>query len=92
MVSDVRAVEASLRSELRAEIKAVRSELQAEIRTVRDELSERIKEEGETTRRHFNIMLEKIDAAVRIVADGTAHQTVVLDNHEARLKALEQPR
>ena len=33
-----------------------------------------IKAEGETTRRHFDVMVEKVEAAVRIVAEVNAHQ------------------
>lgn len=50
----------------------------------------RIREEGETTRRHFNVMVEKIEAAVRIVAEGHDHLRTVVDNHEARLQSVEK--
>ena len=50
----------------------------------------RIREEGETTRRHFNVMVEKIEAAVRIVAEGHDRLRTVVDNHEARLQSVEK--
>jgi hypothetical protein len=50
----------------------------------------RIREEGETTRRHFNVMVEKIEAPVRIVAEGRDHLRTIVDNHEARLQSVEK--
>ena len=50
----------------------------------------RIREEHETTRRHFDVMVEKIEAAVRVVAEGHIHLRTVLDNHEVRLQAIEK--
>ena len=49
-----------------------------------------IKAEGEMTRRHFNVMVERVEAAVRIVAEVNAHQGTVLGNHEMRLQAIEK--
>jgi hypothetical protein len=76
-------------SDVRRELSVLRSELSAELRS---ELSARIKEEGETTRRHFNVMVEKVEAAVKIVAEVNARHAVVLDNHENRLSAIEKTR
>ena len=36
-------------------------------------------------------MVEKIEAAVRIVAEGHHHLRTVVDNHEVRLQAIEKP-
>jgi hypothetical protein len=47
-----------------------------------------IKAEGEMTRRHFDVMVERVEAAVRIVAEVNAHQGTVLGNHEVRLQAI----
>src|SRR5262245_8320761 len=56
-------------SDIRRELGTLRSELRSELRSdLRSELSTLIKEEGETTRRHFNVMVEKVEAAVKIVA------------------------
>jgi hypothetical protein len=44
----------------------------------------------EETRRHFNIMVEKVEAAVKLVAEVNAHHAVVLDDHEARPKEIEK--
>jgi hypothetical protein len=50
----------------------------------------RIREESETMRRHFDVMVEKVEAAVKIVAEGHGHLQTVVDNHEARLQSLEK--
>jgi HSP20 family molecular chaperone IbpA len=50
----------------------------------------RIREEGETTRRHFDVMVEKVEAAVKIVAEGHGHLQTIVDNHETRLQSLEK--
>jgi hypothetical protein len=36
------------------------------------QLEKRISEEGETTRRHFDVMVEKVDESVRLVAASSA--------------------
>jgi phage protein U len=59
---------------------------------IKEEMTAEIKAEGETTRRHFDIMVERVNDSVRLVAEGTAHHGSRLDNHEKRLKALEKPR
>ena len=46
---------------------------------ISERLEKRITEEGETTRRHFNIMVEKVNESVKLVAEVTAHHSTVLD-------------
>ncbi|MGH9410887.1 MAG: hypothetical protein ACRD1V_15705 [Vicinamibacterales bacterium] len=86
MVSDVTAAS----SDLRAEMGSMKSDLRAEMAAMRSELRADIKREGRTTRRHFNVMVEKVEAAVKIVAEVNAHHGTVLDDHEARLKSIEK--
>ena len=50
----------------------------------------RIREESATMRRHFDVMVEKVEAAVKIVAEGHGHLQTVVDNHETRLHSLEK--
>ena len=57
---------------------------------LRSDLEARIKEEGDTTRRHFDVMVERVEAAVRIVAEGHAHLASVVDDHEVRLQTIEK--
>jgi hypothetical protein len=45
----------------------------------------RLREEGETTRRHFDAVAERMEASVRIIAEGHTHLATVSDDHEARL-------
>jgi hypothetical protein len=66
------------------EFVAVRTEVQA--------LRTELRAEGETTRRHFDIVAEQFKEYVRVLADGTARHTERLDDHDKRLTALEQPR
>ena len=60
------------------------------MREFHDALDTRILEQSETMRRHFDVMVEKVEAAVRIVAEGHHHLRTVLDNHEVRLQAIEK--
>ena len=61
-----------------------------EMRGFHDALETRILEQSETMRRHFDVLVEKVAAAVRIVAEGHHHLRTVLDNHEVRLQAIEK--
>ena len=44
----------------------------------------------ETIRRHFDIMVEKVEASVRLVAEAHLHLATVVGNHEVRLQAIEK--
>jgi hypothetical protein len=84
-------------SVLKSELSAMRSDLQAELTIVRSEMTDlekrlerRISEEGATTRAHFDIMVEKVNDSVRLVAEVTAHHSTVLDNHESRLQKIDK--
>ena len=57
---------------------------------ISERLEKRITEEGETTRRHFNIMVEKVNESVKLVAEITAHHSTVLDDHESRSQKVER--
>jgi len=89
MVSDLRHEIFELRDDLRNEF---RNELRNEMTGLESTLTARINEEGETTRRHFNIMVEKVTDAVKLVAEVNAHHAVVLDKHETRLTIVEKKR
>ena len=66
-------------------------ELRAEMLHGFSELRAQIKAEGETTRRHFDVMVEKMSDSVKIVAS-TSHHATRINDHEGRLKQLERPR
>ena len=53
-------------------------------------LAQRISEEGATTRAHFDIMVERMDGTVKLVAELAVHHGLVLDDHESRLQRLEK--
>jgi uncharacterized coiled-coil protein SlyX len=57
-----------------------------------DKLRAEMKAEGEKTRRHFDVMGEKMHESVTLVAEATAHSAVRVDDHEKRIKRLEDPR
>lgn len=94
MQSDIAAAKSELRDAMQSDIAAAKSELrdamQSDIAAAKFELRAEIKREGRRTRRHFNVMVEKVEAAVKIVAEVNAHHSVVLDDHEARLKSIEK--
>jgi hypothetical protein len=55
-----------------------------------DGIDARFREQEETIRRHFNVMVEKVEASVRLIAEGHAHLATVVGNHEVRLQAIEK--
>ena len=59
---------------------------------LKPQLEERLKEHHTDMRRHFDVMVERVEAAVRIVAEVNAHHAVVLDDHEMRLRTIEKAR
>jgi hypothetical protein len=54
------------------------------------EMNARFGEMEDTIRRHFDVIVEKVEASVRLVAEGHVHLTTVVGNHEARLQAIEK--
>jgi DNA-binding ferritin-like protein len=73
--------------DVRTEIKDLHAEMQAEFKDVRAEMQE----QGEITRRHFDVVAEQFREYTRLLADGTARNTERLDDHERRIRAIEQP-
>jgi hypothetical protein len=80
----------AVRKDMDAGFVAVRKDMQAEFSAVRTELRAEIKAEGEITRRHFDVMVEKMKDVVKVIADGTARNTERLNDHERRLTAIEK--
>ena len=67
--------------------------LHGEVATLREEmgmLRAEVKSEAETTRRHFDVMVERVEAHVRIVAEVNSHHRTILNDHEQRLQAIEK--
>ena len=59
---------------------------------IRTDLKRELKRHEDTLRTHFNVMVERMQESVKIVAEATAHHVVRLDGHETRIKRLESPR
>jgi hypothetical protein len=56
---------------------------------LRTELIAAMKAEGETTRRHFDVVAEQFRDFTKLLADGTARNTERLDDHEQRITIIE---
>ncbi len=59
----------------------------AELHEVRSELREEIREEGERTRRHFDVVAERLEGHVRLVAEGQVLLQERFDDLRTDLKA-----
>jgi hypothetical protein len=81
-----------LRAEMVAGFTRLENQFHADVKSVEKKLRAEMKSEGKTTRRYFEVMVEKMQESVKLVAEGTAHHTVRLDDHEKRIKRLEGPR
>jgi hypothetical protein len=80
-------------AELRRENRARFGEMDARFHGIDarfGEIAARFREQEETIRRHFEVMVEKVEASVRLVAEGHVHLTTVVGNHEVRLQAIEK--
>ncbi len=64
--------------------------IEAQFAGLRSEIDARFREEGERTRRHFEAVAERIEASVRMVAEGHAHLMTIVGNHEVRLQTIEK--
>ena len=63
--------------------------LERKLRTDLEDLKLQIREEGTTTRRHFDVVAEQMRDSVKLVAEVAAHHSTVLDDHENRLREIE---
>jgi hypothetical protein len=57
---------------------------------IRAEMKREMKRHEDSLRTHFDVMVERMQESVKVVAEATAH--VRLDDHEKRIKRLEGPR
>jgi hypothetical protein len=53
------------------------------------EVNAEIVSEGEKTRRHFDVVAERLESLVKLVAEVNSHHATVLDDHEHRLQNIE---
>ena len=87
MLSDLEALEARLVARLDARLDA---RLEGRLKDHLTEVRALIAEEGVTTRRHVDVMVERMAELMKPLADGVAHHSTVLDDHESRLQQLEK--
>jgi len=59
---------------------------------IRADMRRELKRHEDALRTHFDVMVERMQESVKIVAEATAHHAVRLDGHETRIKRLESPR
>lgn len=71
---------------------AMLSDLAALKAALKKELGSVIREEGKTTRRHFDIVAERMNDTVKLVAELVSHHSTVLDDHETRIQKIERGR
>ena len=83
MLSDLHALEARLEARFDARLDARLKDTLAEVRTM-------IAADGATTRRHFDIMVERMSDLMKRIGEGVGHHSRVLDDHESRLQQLEK--
>ena len=78
-----------LQSVLKSELNILRTELTSSLTDLEKRFEKRLTEEGALTRAHFDIMVEKVNDSVKLVAEVNAHHATILDNHESRLQKIE---
>lgn len=76
-------------ADVRTEFANVRAEMKVGFDDLRAELMGAMKAEGETTRRHFDVVAEQSKDFLRVLADGIARNTERLDDHEKRITVIE---
>jgi hypothetical protein len=64
----------------------------SDLNALEKRFDERLRTLSEDIRRYFHMVAEQMRDDVKGLADGTAHHTMVFDDHEARLKRLEKAR
>jgi len=50
---------------------------------------EKIKKEGEETRNHFDVVVEKLEDNIKILAEKLSYNTESINNHGSRLEKIE---
>ena len=71
-------------------VSILNSALKTALNDFETRLEKRISDEGTTTRTHFNVMVERVESAVKLVAEVNSHHSTILDDHEARLQKIER--
>lgn len=72
IAASAEATRTELRAEITASAEATRSELRSEIAASKAELREEISRSAAETRRHFDVVMERVVSRVQLVAEGVA--------------------
>jgi hypothetical protein len=82
----MRAGDEALRAEMRESNEALRAEMRAEMREGHDALRADMRAGDETTRRHFDVVAERLYSLIRTVAEGVAANTEAIERlgHDLR--------
>jgi hypothetical protein len=80
---------AILNSALKSALNDLEKRLETRISDESVGLGKRINDEGAATRTHFNVMVERVESAVKLVTEVNSHHSTILDDHEARLQKIE---
>jgi len=78
--------------ELHAEMQAGFAKIENRFKKLEAKIRADMKRQEEAIRTHFDVMAEKMQESVKLVAEVTGHHAVRLDGHEKRIKRLESPR
>jgi hypothetical protein len=78
--------------ELHAEMQAGFAKIENRFKKLEAKIRTDMKRHEEVIRTHFDLMVEKMQDSVKLVAEATGHHAVRLDDHEKRIKRLEGPR
>jgi hypothetical protein len=90
MVSDLTAAVKQLEKRISDQGASLEKRISDEGASLEKRLEKRISEEGALTRSHFNVMVERVESAVKLVAEVNSHHSTILDDHEARLQNIER--
>jgi hypothetical protein len=82
----------AVRQHIETRFSDVQQNAEKRFRDFEQNAEKRSAEDAVTTRRYFDIMVEKVEESVKLVAEVTAHHSTRLDDHERRLKKIEKRR
>jgi len=74
-----------------ADLASLEARLEKRLRRVESRVQTRLTEEAKTTRRHFDVVAERMNDGVKLVAGLASHHSIVLDDHETRIQKIERP-
>ena len=87
----IRAEMSDLKRDLKRDLKSeLKRDLKRELsQEFRRELTRELQRHEAALRTHFDVMVERMQDSVKIVAEATAHHAVRLEDHDKRITRLE---